>query len=233
MEALFAKVETPFYEGCFTSMLSTMLLLLNLNIVHNVSNIFMDELFSLLKKELLPKNNKMPSTFYEAYKLIKSFGLIYDSIHACVNGCALFRRTLKHVHVCPKCDSNRYVDGLGDVRRKVLKHFPLIPRLIQMYRCKSLTKLLTWQKDGASFDGLFHNMLNSKDWKYITWKWPKFVVDPQNIRLGFGTWWGEPFWGPQLMPFNMASGFATMISYQKMFFQLGFNYSRQRILHIQ
>ncbi len=161
-----------------------MLLLLNLNTIHNVSNIFTDELFSFLKKELLPKNNKIPSSSYEAHMLIKSFGLIYDSIHACVNGCVFFQRTLKHVHVCPKCDSNKYVDGLGDVPRKVLRHFPLIPRLIWMYKCKSFAKKLTWHKDGASFDGLLQSMLDSKIWKYIRRKWPKFVVDLPNIRLG-------------------------------------------------
>lgn len=158
--------------------------MLNLNIVHSVSNTFMDELFSLFKKKLLPKNNKMPSTSYEAHMLIKSFGLIYDSIHACVNGCVLFRRTLKHPHVCPKCDSNMCVDGLGDVPRKVLRHFPLIPSLIRMYKCKSLAEILTWHKDGASFDDLLQSMSDSKAWKYITGKWPKFVVNPPNIKLG-------------------------------------------------
>ncbi len=71
-------------------MLSTTLLLLNLTIVHGVSNNFMDELFSLLWKELLPKGNKMPATTYEALKIIKVFGLSYDSIHACTNGCVFF-----------------------------------------------------------------------------------------------------------------------------------------------
>jgi hypothetical protein len=61
MEALFAKVRIPLYEGCSTSMLSTMLLLLNLNIVHNVSNTFMDELFSLFKKNCCPKTIECPS----------------------------------------------------------------------------------------------------------------------------------------------------------------------------
>jgi hypothetical protein len=55
----------------------------------------MDELFSLLQKKLLPKENKMLTTSYEAFKFIRSLGLSYDSIHACVNGCVLFRGTLR------------------------------------------------------------------------------------------------------------------------------------------
>jgi hypothetical protein len=71
-------------------MLFDILLLLNLRIVHFVSNAFMDELFSLLCKELLPKGNKMPKSSYEANKLIKSLGLNNDSFHACAKGCVFF-----------------------------------------------------------------------------------------------------------------------------------------------
>jgi hypothetical protein len=45
MEELISKASTPLFEGSFTSILSTILLLLNLKIVHFVSNIFMDEFF--------------------------------------------------------------------------------------------------------------------------------------------------------------------------------------------
>jgi hypothetical protein len=55
MEIMLTKASTFLYEGSFTNMLSTTLLLLNLRTIHGVSNNFMDELFSLLWKELLPK----------------------------------------------------------------------------------------------------------------------------------------------------------------------------------
>jgi hypothetical protein len=127
MEALFSKATTPLYKGCSISMLSTTLLLLSLNIVHGVTHTFMDELFSLLRKKLLSKNNKMLTSSYEARKLIKSLGLTYDSIHAYVNGCVLFRKKNKHIHVCPKHNTSRFVEGSMVVPWKVLKHFPLIP----------------------------------------------------------------------------------------------------------
>ncbi len=52
-----------------------MLLLLNLKTVHRVSNVCMDELFSLLRTKLLPKWNKMPVMTYKALELIKGLGL--------------------------------------------------------------------------------------------------------------------------------------------------------------
>lgn len=87
------------------------LLHLNLNIVHGVTHTFMDELFSLLQKKLLPNNNKMLTSSYKVRKLIKSLGLTYDSIHASANGCVLFREKYKHIHVRPKCNTSRVVEG--------------------------------------------------------------------------------------------------------------------------
>jgi hypothetical protein len=104
-------------------MLSATLFLLNLNIVHGVVHTFMDELSSLLKNELLPNNNKMPTTSYEAHKLIKSLGLTYESIHAYTNGCVFFRESLKP-------NTIRYMEGSESIPRKVFWHFPLIPRLV-------------------------------------------------------------------------------------------------------
>lgn len=68
MEEIFLKASTPCYESALAIMLSTMLLLLNLKVVRGVSNAFMDKLFSLLQKKLLPNGNKMPTTTYEASK---------------------------------------------------------------------------------------------------------------------------------------------------------------------
>ncbi len=95
MEAMLTKTSTPLYEGSSTSMLSTTLLLLNLRTIHGTSNSFMDELFSLLQKELLPKGNKMLATTYESLKIIKVLKLSYDSIHACTNDCVFFQDAFK------------------------------------------------------------------------------------------------------------------------------------------
>jgi hypothetical protein len=45
----------------------------------------------------------MPTTSYEAHKIIESLSLTYDSIHACSNGCVLFQDNYKQTQVYPKC----------------------------------------------------------------------------------------------------------------------------------
>jgi hypothetical protein len=86
--------------------------------------------------------------------------------------------------VCPKCNSNRFMDGSQSIPWKVIRHFPLIPRLLQMYRCKTLAELLVWHKNGSSSDGLVRSVLDSKRWKHIDEKWLDFANEPHNIRLG-------------------------------------------------
>lgn len=120
MEEMTLKASTPCYEGDSTIMLSAMLLLLNLKAVHCISNASMDELFSLLWKELLPNANKMPTTTYQASNIVKALGLSYDSIHACPNGCVLFGGTLAHEQMFPKCNNNQFMDGSQSIPKKVL-----------------------------------------------------------------------------------------------------------------
>ncbi len=142
MEVLFVKEITSLYERFPCSMLSTMLLLLNLSIVHGITNTFMDKLFSLLRNELLPKNNKLSATSYKARKKIKFLGLTYIFRHVCKNGRMLFWNIYQHVDVCPKRQISRFVDGSTTVPQKMWCYFPLIPRLTRMCRCKLMVKLL-------------------------------------------------------------------------------------------
>jgi hypothetical protein len=187
------KAITPLYEGFVTSMLSATLLLLNLSTVHGVTHTFVDELFSLWQEELLPKNNKLPTTSYKAHKLIKTFGLCYDSIHTCVNGCVLFRGDYKHANVCPKCKTPRFMEGSRVVSRKVLRHFPFIPWLVRMYRCNFLAKLCTWHKNNVSTYGLVKSVPVSVLWKHITKKWLEFASGAWSIGLGLALNRVKPF----------------------------------------
>jgi len=59
---------------------------------------------------LLPKNHVLPKTMYEAHKLLKALKMPYEQIHACPNGCVLFREELKEAKYCPKCKASRFLE---------------------------------------------------------------------------------------------------------------------------
>jgi hypothetical protein len=45
----------------------------------------------LLSKSVLPSINCLPSSKYMASKMLSQLGLAYELIHACPDGCMLFR----------------------------------------------------------------------------------------------------------------------------------------------
>jgi hypothetical protein len=124
------KAIQELYEGSRSTKLAATILLMNLYIVHGVSNNFADELFTILHRHLLPERNRLPKNQYAAKSLTSKLGLTYTSIHACGKGCVLFRGEYADAERCPKCDRLRFSDG--DRKKypvKVLRHFPIIPRL--------------------------------------------------------------------------------------------------------
>ncbi len=122
-------------------------------------------------------------TTYETLKSVKELGFSYDSIHTWTNGCVFFHGTLKDSRVCQKCNTNRFVDKSSYVPRKVFQHFLLIPRLLQLYKWKTLAKLLIWHKHGANINDLIWSVPNLKSWKHIDEKWQQISIKTQNIIL--------------------------------------------------
>ena len=118
------------YDGSRNMKLAATILVMNLCMVHGVSNNFADELFTILHCHLLPKENSFSRNHYAAKTLIAKLGLSYNTIHACENGCVLFRGEYADAEVCPKCSGPRF----NDVEQKkflvkVLRHFSIIPQL--------------------------------------------------------------------------------------------------------
>jgi len=124
--------QVPLYRGSKLSTLACVLVLMNLALLYNGSNSFMDELLSFLRLDILLLSNGLPKNRYEAHRFIDRLGLSFNTIHACWNGCVLFWKDREHLHECPKCGSSRYIAGSDSMPAKVLRHFPLIPRLLRM-----------------------------------------------------------------------------------------------------
>ena len=143
MAKLLEESKTLLYEGCSTNCLIAMLLLLNCFAIFGVSNACADEMLKLMK-EILPSKNTLPKSYYEARKYLGCMGLSYNSIHACRNGCCLYRKELTDVVNCPKCGAAKYTSEKSHRAVKILRYFPLIPRLRRMFRCASLADLNKW-----------------------------------------------------------------------------------------
>ena len=115
---------------------------------NGVSNKEFGELLKIQKK-MLPKDNELPVTTYEAKQVVCPLGLEIQKIHACPNDCILYRGTeYEKLDACPICHASRYkirrddpddVEGERPKKKipaKVMWYAPIIPRLKRLFRSK-------------------------------------------------------------------------------------------------
>ena len=105
----------------------------------------------------------------------------------------MFRKELHDVKFCPKCNVLRYKSESRPIPSKILRHFPLIPRLKRMYRCKRLAELNKWhanqKKKGSNVDCV----PESKAWKHIDSLDVNFTAEMRNICFGMALDGVNPF----------------------------------------
>ena len=85
------------------------------------------------------------------------------------------------------------IQKMFKVPSKVLRHFPLIPHIKHMFRCKEIGSLMSWHADNKSTDDTMRVPSESPAWKHIDSKWPMFEREPRHLRLGLGTDGVNPF----------------------------------------
>jgi len=194
------------YPGCEDGLkkLGTTLELLQWKATYGVSDKGFGELLKLLKK-MLPKDNELPSTTYEAKQLVCPLGLEVQKIHACPNDCILYRGDYENLDACPVCGALRYKirkDDPGDVEgerprkrvpAKVMWYSPIIPRLKRLFRNKDNAKLMRWHKKERKQDSMLRHPADGSQWRKIDRTYTDFALDARNIRFGMSTDGMNPF----------------------------------------
>ena len=122
------------YVGVGVSKLRAFLSMLNLQTTFGWLDASVFALFQLMQK-LLPEGNCLPNSQGEAKKILAAMGLDYIAIHACPNDYVLYQVDFSNIQTCHKCKVNCYRQDLQgtNVPCKVLRYFPLIPRLRHMW----------------------------------------------------------------------------------------------------
>uniref|UniRef100_A0A2N9J4U7 Transposase n=1 Tax=Fagus sylvatica TaxID=28930 RepID=A0A2N9J4U7_FAGSY len=196
---LVEDAETPLYSGCkkYTRMSATVVLF-----KHKATNSLSDKSFNELLeiiRDMLPQDNTLPDSLYSTKKILKIFDLGYEKIDACVNDCCLFRKEFENLEACPKCRSSRWKVNKHNkkiyygVPAKVLRYFPIIPRLKRMFGSLEMAEQLTWHATHQSQDNKIRHPVDSLAWKTINSKWPSFASDPRNLRFGLSSDGFNPF----------------------------------------
>ncbi|XP_062118959.1 uncharacterized protein LOC133832664 [Humulus lupulus] len=112
--------DTPLYPQCTKyTKLSSIIALYKLKTTNGWSDKSFDELLKLLK-DMLPLDNMIPKSMYEVRKFLRLFDLGCEKIHACVNGCCLFRKDIENLQECPTCGTSRWVSDKLTKKENIL-----------------------------------------------------------------------------------------------------------------
>ena len=90
------------------------------------------------------------------------------------------------------------------VPRKILRYFPLIPRLQRLYMNDTTSAYMSWHTEELVKDGKVRHPADSLAWKHVDDTYPHFAFDPRNVRLGLASDGFNPFGMLNINLYNMA-----------------------------
>ena len=215
---LFDQAEKELYPGCKTfSVLTFIVKLMHIKVLNRWSNKSFDMLLQLLR-EAFPEGTIIGKSIYEVKRMLRELGLGYESIDACKWDCALFWKENKDLDKCPVCAEPRYKfhNTKGkNIPHKVLRYFPIIPRLRRLFKSRHTAVDMRWHKEKRPIkEGVLMHPADGEAWKHFDEKFPTFAAEPRNVRLGLATDGFNPFgnmsncystWPVILVPYNMPS----------------------------
>lgn len=188
------SARIPLFEGSYVTCLQATIMMLNMFRCNKASNMEIDQAFALNHRVLLPQPNTLPDSEYEASLMLRRLGLEFESIHVCPNNCVLFRGPFVDYQMCPNCRSMRMrKHGKSWVPQKVLRRFPLSPRLKRMFRSSMQAASMTWHARPRLSDGLVRHVSQSKHMIDIQQKESGFCRDARHLFLALTTDGINPF----------------------------------------
>nr|AAT85787.1 transposase family protein [Oryza sativa Japonica Group]ABF96900.1 transposon protein, putative, CACTA, En/Spm sub-class, expressed [Oryza sativa Japonica Group] len=160
---LVSDSETPLYAGCKPkhTKLSATLDLMKLKASSGWSDKSFTELLGILK-DMLPQENTLPETTYEAKQVLCPLGLEVRRIHACPNDCILYHKQYADLDACPVCKASRYKrkKSAGEGKKskqggpaKVVWYLPIIDRFKRIFANTNEAKLVRWHATERRNDG--------------------------------------------------------------------------------
>ncbi|XP_056685729.1 uncharacterized protein [Spinacia oleracea] len=177
-----------------------------------------------------PQILDFPSSYYYSKKMIKELGRWYEKIDACPNNCMLYWGEFLEKDKCHVCGTLRWkrTKGMsGDVSdgdtntlkrsvpAKVMRYFPLIPRLKRIYMSSETAEEMRWhdtERLGEHDKKILRHPSDALAWKAFDERHSDFALDPRSVRLGLASDGFNPYrlmntsystWPVMLIPYNL------------------------------
>jgi hypothetical protein len=163
-EALFAS-QKPLHENTEVTQLDAIAHLMAFKCHRNLCRDGFDELLVVIGSILL-KGHLLLKNFYYSTILLSDLKMSCQQIHACPNGCMLFRKEHADTNYCIKCKSSRYfeVDPNGDGQKRqttiannILRYLPVLPRIQRLFMTEDTAQQMRWAVEGNRYtDKMIH-----------------------------------------------------------------------------
>ncbi|KAL4579441.1 hypothetical protein LXL04_015589 [Taraxacum kok-saghyz] len=218
---LSGEAEEKLYLGCKYNKLSAIVHLYHIKCLNGYSNKSLDMMLEFLN-DLLPEGNLLPKTTQQVKKIMSNLGLGYEKIHACPKGCVLFWEEKEKDESCSECGSSRWKESRDNLEignsppkkkaAKILRWFPLKPRIQRLFMCSKTASLMAWHNEGRVNDGKIRHPADAQAWKDFDIKFPEFASEPRNVRLTLASDGFNPFrtmnvsnsiWPVVIIPYNL------------------------------
>ena len=108
----------------------------------------------------------------------------------------LYRNEYADLEKCPRCKKSRWKSNESNgnvigkkknhkkVPQKILRYFPLTPRLQRLFLTKNITSKMRWHKEGKVDDGALRHPTDSMAWKQLDEVHSWFALNSRSVRLG-------------------------------------------------
>lgn len=175
----------PLYVGSRETRMQSGIVLMTLSTVFGVSDTFLSALLTYLAGTLLPRQNLLPRTAYELKRMIMRIGLDHQRIDSCPNGHILFEGEVNGTLTeCPRCQHPRFISETSKVPHAVTRYFPIISKVLRLYRCPSIAELLRHFNGHTGDSPVMTSIADSHQWKEVSRMYPLFRDYESSLRMG-------------------------------------------------
>lgn len=145
--------------------------------------------------------------------MLQDVGLGCESIHACKHDCCLFWQEYKELQNCPTCGTSRWKVSDKKILWKVLRYFPIKPRLQHLFLSKTAEDMRWHHEKRVDDENLIHPA-DGDAWNEFDKEHEWFSSNSQNIQLGLAMDGFKPYrnmgtsysmWPVMLVPYNSPS----------------------------
>jgi len=186
---ILASANEPVYDGATEFRLSIAIKLLASRTNWHTTEKGLDHFIQLFL-DIAPRKNSIPKNYYEAKKVVSSFGLKFVKIDCCQGGCMLYYKDDSELTECKFYGLPRYMPDKGQNKRykkvsvKRMFYLPIIPRLQRLYASMDSARQMRWHHENKQDDDLLRHPSDGKAWKHFDNVYLDFAANPQHIRLG-------------------------------------------------